>query len=220
MNQMPTRWSYSSLSTYESCPAKWYYGYIVGLTGEPSPAMARGTRLHADCENYVKGDLMVVPYELKKVALRLEDLKQKKAKAEETWLLGRNWEHNEVAPWIKAIIDVHWLEPDGKVLHIIDHKSGREYPEHREQLELYALIGLCRFPEVKRAEYEALYLDTGHTSNAGAILRGDVMNSRVQSWNNRAIRIFEDQKYLPRPGGACRWCDYSAKKGGPCEAGV
>ena len=59
MNQMPTRWSYSSLSTYESCPAKWYYGYIVGLTGEPSPAMARGTRLHADCENYVKGDLML-----------------------------------------------------------------------------------------------------------------------------------------------------------------
>jgi hypothetical protein len=218
MNAMPKRWSYSSLSTYESCPAKWYYGYIVGLTGEPSPAMARGSRLHADCESYVKGDLMVVPYELKKVALRLEDFKQRKAKAEEVWLLDKDWKTSDQEPWIKAIIDVHYVESN--VLHVIDHKSGREYPEHREQLELYSLIGLCRYPEVKRAEYSALYLDTGHVSNEGAILRGDIMNSRIKHWHDRAIRIFEDKDYRPKPGGACKWCDYSAKKGGPCEAGV
>jgi hypothetical protein len=181
--------------------------------------MARGTRLHADCENYVKGDLMVVPYELKKVALRLEDLKQRGAKTEETWLLDKNWKPDVFLPWIKAIIDVHYVE--GNVLHVIDHKSGREYPEHREQLELYALMGLAYYPEVKRAEYGALYLDTGHVGNEGAILRGQVEESRRQAWTERAIRIFEDKQYLPKPSvSACRWCDFSAKKGGPCEAGV
>lgn len=180
--------------------------------------MERGTRLHTDCENYVKGQLMVVPWELKKVALRLEDYKQKGAEPEAVWLLDKNWKHDDTKPWIKAIIDVHYLQ--GGVLYLTDYKSGREYPEHRAQLELYALIGLCRFPHVKRAEYEALYLDSGHTSNHGAILRGDVMDSRIKGWNDRAIRIFEDKEYRPNPGGACRWCDYNKKVGGPCTAGV
>jgi hypothetical protein len=180
--------------------------------------MARGTRLHADCEGYVKGEITVVPYELKKVALRLEDLRQKGAKAEETWLLDKEWKPDVFLPWIKAIIDVHYVE--GNVLHVIDHKSGREYPEHREQLELYALMGLCYYPDVKRAEYGALYLDAGYVGNEGAILRGGVADARMKSWTDRAIKIFEDKDYRPNPGGACRWCDYSKKKGGPCEAGV
>jgi PD-(D/E)XK nuclease superfamily protein len=182
--------------------------------------MVRGTRLHEDCENYVKGKLMVVPWELKKVALRLEDLKQKGAAAEETWLLDKYWKHDDEKPWIKAIIDVHYFEPGGKVLHVTDYKSGREYPEHRDQLELYGLIGLCRFPEVNRVEYQALYLDSGHTSNDGAILRGAVMDNKVKKWTDRAIRIFEDKEYRPNPGGACRFCDYNGKRGGPCSAGV
>jgi hypothetical protein len=71
--------------------------------------MERGTRLHANCEDYVKGTLHVVPWELKKVALRLEDYRQRGAKAEETWLLDRNWANTGQEPWIKAIIDVHYV---------------------------------------------------------------------------------------------------------------
>jgi hypothetical protein len=121
-------------------------------------------------------------------------------------------------PWIKAIVDVHWLESDGSVLQVRDFKSGREYPDHRDQLELYALIGLCLFPQVKRAEYGAIYLDGGYTSNAGAVIRGDMMDTKVKSWHSRAIRIFADETYLPNPGGACRWCDYKGSTGGPCGA--
>lgn len=206
------------MSTYESCPAKWKYGYIDNLPYKASAAMARGSRLHSDCENYLKGNLMVLPYELKKVAMRLEGLKVKGAKSEETWLLGRDWDTKGGEPWIKAIIDVHYIESN--VLHVCDFKSGREYPDHRDQLELYAIMGLCVFPELKRAEYEALYLDTGHVSNEGAILRGDLLESKRLGWNNRAIKIFEDREFKPNPGGACRWCDYSGAKGGPCLVGV
>jgi hypothetical protein len=215
----PTRWSYSSVSTYESCPAKWKYGYIDNLPSPPSAAMARGSRLHSDCENYVKGDLMVVPFELKKVALRLEDYKQKGGKAEAIWLLDKTWKPNADNPWIKGIVDLHYFTPG--VIQIVDYKSGREYPEHREQLELYAIMGLCMFPELKRAEYTALYLDGGYTSNDGAVLRGDMLDSKMNNWNTRAIRIFEDNKYEPTPSvQSCKWCDYNRKKGGPCLAGV
>ena len=181
--------------------------------------MERGTRLHADCENYVKGKLNVVPWELKKVALRLEDYKMKGAKAEEVWLLDKDWAPNDDEPWIKAIIDVHYIESD--VLHVTDYKSGREYPEHREQLELYGIMGLQKYPAAKRVEYSALYLDGGYYSNEGSILRGDILTSKIGGWTNRAIRIFEDKTFMAKPStNNCKWCDFSHKKGGPCLEGV
>jgi len=213
----PTRWSYSSISTYESCPAKWKYSYVDQLPYKASAAMERGSRLHLDCEKFLKTSSHVLPWELSKMGPRLMDLKMKGAVSEETWCLDDKWKPDMVNPWVKAIVDVHWLEGN-TVLHVRDFKSGREYPDHRDQLELYALIGLCRFPDVKRAEYGAIYLDTGHVSNEGAVIRGDMMDKKVQSWHDRAIRIFADNDYLPNPGGACRWCDYAASKGGPCPA--
>lgn len=214
----PTRWSYSSISTYESCPAKWKFSYIDHIPTPTSPAMERGTRFHSYCEDYLKGNLTVIPWELKKVGLRLEDLRQKGAKSEETWLLNQDWKPDAENPWIKAIIDVHWFDGP-KVLQVRDFKSGREYPEHRDQLELYAVIGLAHFPEVQRAEYAAIYLDGGHTSNEGSILRGSMMDSKVVKWHEKATTMMADEEYRPKPGAACRWCDYSAKRGGPCQAG-
>jgi CRISPR/Cas system-associated exonuclease Cas4 (RecB family) len=216
---LPTRWSYSSISTYENCPAQWHYSYVLKLPEQPSAAMARGTRLHGDCEQFLKGGLTVLPWELKKVSLRLNDLKMMGAKSEVTWLLNKGWgpvTEGEI-PWIKAIIDVHWLQ--GKVLHVRDFKSGREYVDHRAQLELYSIMGLCLFPEATRAEYAAIYLDTAHTSNEGSIIRGAMLERKMKDWNDRALKLFEDQGYLPKPGKHCDWCAFSHHKGGPCLAG-
>lgn len=215
----PTRWSYSSISTYESCPAKWKYSYIDNLPYKASAAMERGSRLHADCEKFLKEPLHVLPWELAKMGPRLQDLKNLGAKSEETWCLDKSWLPDMANPWVKAIVDVHWFESDGTVLHVRDFKSGREYPDHRDQLELYALIGLSYFPEVKRVEYGAIYLDTGHVSNEGAVIRGDMMDKKIQVWHGKAETMMNDEQLLPRPGAACRWCDYARSKGGPCTAG-
>jgi hypothetical protein len=180
--------------------------------------MERGSRLHTDCEKFLKTDSHVLPWELAKMGPRLMDLKGKQAKSEETWCLDKGWSPDMVNPWIKAIVDVHWFEVNGTVLQVRDFKSGREYPEHRDQLELYGIIGMRYFPQVKRAEYGAIYLDTGHVSNEGAVIRGDMLDQKVKSWTDRAIRIFEDTTYTPNPGGACRWCDYKSSQGGPCGA--
>jgi hypothetical protein len=218
--KMPTRWSYSSLKTYEKCPAAWRYSYMLGLKGEESSAMIRGSRLHADCENYLKGDFTVVPWELTKVGKALDEMKQRGAKSEETWLLNREWEpvNDPAEAWIKSIVDVHWVE--GNILQIIDFKSGKEYPEHRDQLELYGLSGLRMYPEVKRAEFKALYLDSNHTSNEGAVIR-DMLPYKQEAWTGRAIKIWEDKDFKATPSAkACRFCNYNQKKDGPCREGV
>lgn len=212
----PSRWSYSSISTYESCPRKWYYSYVENMPYKASAAMERGTRLHSYCEDWMNGKIPVIPWELTKVSLRLQDFKTKGGIAEQTWTLDQNWVPQDPA-WVKAIVDLHWVADD--VLHLRDYKSGREYPDHREQLELYAVIGMIVYPHVKRAEYAALYLDTAHESNEGSVLRGAMLDSKRESWHNRAIKIFEDDTYDPKPGGGCKWCDYSIKKGGPCKDG-
>lgn len=213
----PTRWSYSSLTTYESCPARWKYGYIDNLPSQPSAAMVRGSRLHSVCEDYLNHKTPALPWELQKASLQIDDLKRKGAIAEAVWTLDKHWLPSD-PPWVKAIVDVHYVVND--ILHVLDFKSGREYPEHRDQLELYALVGLYKYPLVKRAEYSALYLDTGHVSNDGALLRGDMMDHKTVQWTDRAKKLMEDDEFKPTPGGGCRWCDYHAKKGGPCKEGV
>lgn len=221
MNSKPTRWSYSSISTYENCPRQWYYSYIERLPITENAAMLRGSRLHKLCETYLDHPSVELPYDVRKIKKILEELKAKGAKSEVTWLTNDLWmpvQQNSHA-WLKAIIDVHYVE--GSVLFLHDFKSGREYPEHRDQLDLYATQGLQMYPEVKRVEYSAIYIDTGHTSNEGALLRGSMADHKRRSWSERAIKLMVDTELRPTPSPSkCSWCAYNRRVGGPCRAGV
>lgn len=221
MNTKPRRWSYSSLSCYENCPRQWYHSYIEHLPTPEHPAAMRGTRMHRECENYLLGKMPEVPYDSRKIKKMLEEFKAKQVQSEAVWLVDDTWSPvgDPRQAWVKAIIDVHHVE--GSTLFVHDFKSGREYPEHRGQLELYGTIGLQIYPEVKRVEFSAIYIDTGHTSNEGALLRGVMADHKRRSWSDRAIRLMVDTEYLPTPGAfRCRYCSYNAKSGGPCHAGV
>lgn len=221
--QRPSRWSYSAWSTYEDCPAQYAYSYIHKLPWPASPAMARGTMLHQQAEDYMNDPSMPVPYDLRKIGRTLDELRSKRAMAEQTWLADNLWRVTEYQPsaWTKAIVDVHYLS--GDVLHLYDYKSGREYPSHRDQLEFYSVLGLIRYPEAQRAESGAIYIDGGFTGNEGSIIRA-MMPKLVDKWNERGMRMMSDTNFIAAPGGHCKWCPYRASAGGPCgesaKAGV
>lgn len=217
----PPRWSYSSISAYESCPAQWKYSYIDQLPWPPSGAAARGTRLHALAEGYLAGQNSTIPYELRYVGRFLEEFSRKQAKPETVWLLDQSWApvSDSEQAWIKAIIDVHYYDADNRVLHVHDWKTGNPYPDYQRQLELYALIGMQHYPEAERCDYGAIYIDSGVEANSGSIIRQMVEPLRVQ-WHDRAERMYADEEFHPNPGRACKWCPYSVVKGGPCVAGV
>jgi len=211
----PTRWSYSSISTYRECPAKWKFSYIDNRPWEPSAAMARGTRLHSMAEDYVRGKITYVPTEVKRIGPLLEQLIHLKAQPEVTWLLDRQWNptNDPSQAWVKAIVDVHYVLND--VLYVKDYKSGQMYDSHREQLELYGIIGLKIYPEVKRVETSAVYIDTGHEGMDGSLIPA-MLPRTIERWEKDAIMMMADENYEPRPGNACRWCEYKKAKGGPC----
>ena len=213
----PTRWSYSALSTYNECPAKYAYSYIQNLPWPSSAAMERGTLLHSMAEDYMNEPAMPVPFELKKIGKTLDGLKQKRAKAEVIWLVDRSWAPvtEPKKAWVKAIVDVHHVDETEGVLHLADYKSGREYPSHRTQLELYSILGLLQYPHLQRAESEAIYIDGGFSASHGSIIR-PMLPKLIEKWHEQATRMEEDTVFLGAPGQACKWCPYAASKGGPC----
>lgn len=214
-NVKPKRWSYSSISTYKECPAKWKFSYIDNIPWEPSAAMTRGTRMHSMAEDYLNGKITYVPTEIKRIGPLLTLLQGLNAKAEEVWLLDKDWKPtlDQDKAWVKCIIDVHYVL--NGVLYVKDYKSGRMYDSHRDQLELYGLVGLQKYPEVSRVETSAVYIDTGHEGMEGSIIPAMSLKMMAR-WQADAEKMMEDNDYQPCPGNACRWCDYKKERGGPC----
>lgn len=215
----PTRWSYSSLSTYQQCPAKWKFSYIDDMPWPSSAAMSRGTRMHKMAEDFVTGAVDRVHSEIKKVGPLLQILKGMGAKAEAVWLVDKDWKRTDdpSQAWVKAIIDVHH-DHDG-VLYVKDYKSGQMYDDHRNQLELYGILGLCLYPDVKRVETSAVYMDTGFEGMEGSIIR-PMLPKMIAKWHEQAVIMMTDEVYEPKPGPGCRaygGCFYSKAKGGPCQ---
>src|SRR5258706_1229512 len=212
----PSRWSYSDHSTWQECSAKYSYSYIYKLPWPESPQMMRGSRLHKLAEDYINEPAMPVPYDLKKIGRIIDDFRNKGAKAEETWLIDADWLYTEDIgkAKCKAIIDLHYI--DGDVLHVVDYKSGREYPSHRDQLELYSILGLLKYPQAKRAESAAVYIDGGYTGMESSIIR-PMLPIVIQSWREQAQSMEADQDFIAKPGSACRWCPYAKSAGGPCQ---
>lgn len=211
----PTRWSYSSLSTYEECPAKWKYSYVDGLEDPPSPAMERGIRLHSLCESVLNDHSEVVPVELAGIERIIGRLRANDAQSEKAWRLNSDWLPVESGSWVLGIIDVHFLR--NGVLHIYDFKSGRPYPSHKKQLELYSLIGLRINQDVDRVECGAIYIDTGKIGYRRTMAREEAA-PLITSWTGRAARLFADEELAPKPGSGCYWCAYKDSLGGPCVA--
>lgn len=223
MSGRPTRHSYSSISTYEECPAKYAYSYIQGLPWPSSAAMERGTMLHQMAEDYMNKKVDSVPFELRKISRELKLYREHDGRAEAIWLVDENWRPvtDQSLAKLKAIVDVHRI--DGDVLHLSDYKSGREYPSHRSQLELYSVMGLAIHNQCNRAESSAVYIDGGFSGSDGSIIR-DMLPKLQDTWSTKVFRIENDSDFIANPGGGCRWCPYRKSAGGPCgdsaKAGV
>ena len=219
----PTRTSYSALTTFENCPASYAFDYLSGESiDSSSPASRRGTRLHLACESFLKGTLPFanLPIELYPIRDFLSIYKQLGALAEEVWLVDRDWNlqhpHEEdEATMIKAVVDIHYTIDD--VLYVVDLKSGKEYPEHKDQLQLYSVIGLLKYPQVKEVRASALYLcGVGEVTTYSR----DSLEGLKMFWKNRALIQLNANLYPATPStSACRWCQYAKSKAGPCEHG-
>ena len=217
------RWSYSSWSLGRKCPLALKYAYIDKLRGPPVPAMERGTMIHSLAENYLIGKITGgVPLPLKKVATELRNLKKHKPIVEQFWGLSATWKPQKYG-WVVAKTDAAVL-PTKKMneLIVVDHKTGRIYPDHQDQASLYASVGFGLYPNVEKVDVEFFYIDQGHVETypfSRAQLRFN-----VKYWLEEGKKFMSQKKFIPTPSeSACSWCGFRSDKKlangkpGPCE---
>lgn len=231
-------WSHSRLMVGEKC-ARWAELKYIQNIPEPERPLPpgktehpndRGTRLHTAAEMFIRGGIELIP-ELNKFDtefLRARDLfSQGKLSLEGEWAFTRSWEpvawmSSDVWCRIKADM-VAFMTEDTAI--VVDYKSGKRYGneiKHGEQMRLYVIAVLLKYPHIKSVRSELWYLDqdelTGMTYTRDQGLRF------VEGFERRGEAFTSMEVFDPKPSTFnCKWCPYKpVKKGGTghCPVGV
>jgi len=221
-----TAWSYSRLSTYQTCPAKAKYQFIDKMVSAPNEAMARGSQIHTLSEQYVNGALKTLPKELESFTAEYKHLRKlwgqrnKPGKpqvfAELQWGFNKDWvvcEWFGKACWLRVVIDI-MVDSDTE-MDVIDVKTGQVRDEHKEQLSLYAAAAFSKSPSVEKVNTKLWYVDKG--IEVVETYERELHEAQIKQWNKAAKPLLSDRNFAPKPSGLCRWCDFSVSKGGPCK---
>lgn len=237
VSQKPFRWSFSQWETYNACPAKWRFKSVLKLPGLPTgPAAARGLDMHDRVERYIKGEIEVkdllagspeARFGSKKAAVidpaylpvinEFKDHPNGDRYTEHRLGFDNEWYLSggvSKTAWCIGVLDA--ARVDG-VVYIAEWKSGQPKETHVDQRKLYALFGLRRWitEEVRVTTY---YLE-GTAEPQRLVVKASAEQKLKDLWNQRVIQMQTDEICAPKPGEHCRWCDYSARNGGPCKFG-
>lgn len=207
-------WSYSRLSDYETCPARYKARYIDKIDEGPRPAADRGTELHQKIEDYLlgKADLpdMFEPFKGYIDEIRAQPTLQIEGK----WALDRDWQKAPwEAGWWRGKLDAFWTE--GEVAQVVDWKTGRVYDSNRDQMRLYATVARALYPEIEQVNVTLVYLDLREA--IGDTFFADDTNAFRNQFTGRAARMEQDTTFAPRRNPFCKWCPLHPSKGGTCS---
>lgn len=227
-------WSYSRFSDYRTCPLKARLKVIDRIKEPQGPALERGSLIHSKAERFIKGVDSKLDDDLKSFAPTLRMLKKRwkenreSVATEQQWGFRRDWSEtrwdNWTDCWLRIKLDVAYRI--GDVVHVIDWKTGKfrveKAEEYMEQLELYALTTLLKFPTASRVECRLAFTDAGtwYPDTPAAYSRDDI--PRLQrEWEKKVQPMLADTSFPPRPNALCRWCHYRAENskigGGQCR---
>jgi hypothetical protein len=236
-------WSLSAIGCYEKCQLKAKFKYVDKIKEARSESASRGVGYHSDIENYLTGGVDHLPEGLSYYESWLKEVKKYEIYPEKKISLYRDW---NPSPWdgpgvyLKAVLDLlvvrrsQLLEgsPEGAAeantrneqtpateLIIYDWKTGKIYPDHDDQKSLYSVAAFAEFPSVLSVRAIHVYIDLRQLREK--TFHRDQMHELRNTWDGRAAKFLEavrnPEGMIPNPGFHCRWCGYSAAKGGPCR---
>lgn len=226
-----TSWSYSRLSDWVLCPLKAKLKHLDKLQEPKNDAMQRGGEIHIIAEEYVKGvSSAKLPAELKLFAdlfKRLRALRKKspaKVIIEDSWAFTKDWVackwDDWAICWVRIKLDcAEFVKADELIVY--DWKTGKfrdtEVAAYEEQLELYALGGFLKFPEVNTITPKLVYLDTSVVHGKRTYKRSELA-ALQKRWSKKVLPMLNDTAFRPTPNHFCKWCWFGQegkKKGGP-----
>lgn len=206
--------SYSSMSLYFQCPKLWARTYIDGIRDAPGAASQRGTMLHQLLEDFFNGK---TPFPAGNATLRpwqsrLEALVAFSPVAEGQIAVLRDWRacnFGDPLAFIRGALDLRFKRGQA---HKLDWKSGKKYPTHVEQGEVYVAISQDEEDHVVQFYYLDQPFDVVewyYTHAEQLILR--------EKWTEKAETIRQATEYPATPNDKCQWCPLSWRNGGDCK---
>ena len=217
--------SYSGIGTYEKCPKKFYYKYIEKvetepLTEETAPAMFRGTRMHAELEDYLN-DLQqhLGPETISQMGFA-SMLKKRGAQPEVEFCFDNNWESqpfDSEEGLIRGVIDVQCIDDEDPHAFVYDWKTGKIYDDHAHQRQLYALAILIQYPHVETVTSGSVYIDQNKTEIKD--FNRASLTAYKWIWEKKVNKCRPPQDYPARKSWLCKFCEFGKTKGGPCANG-
>ena len=229
-------WSFSRYNDYQQCPFKAKLKHVDKLKEPGNSAMARGLRIHGLAEKYiVDPGRPRVPPELLLFKSLFKELRAQYKKringmvVEDSWAFRKDWSETVWNDWAECFVRIKLdvAFPEGEETLIVnDWKTGKYRPEtleiYTEQLELYALAALLKFPHVTLVKPRLTFLDTGdifpkddHVNNF-TFTQADVPKLK-KLWAKRIKAMMNDTRFAPRPNNKCKWCHFRKSNGGPCK---
>lgn len=220
--------SNSRIGTYDGCPKKAYFKFILKLKEEADPQgpMARGLRLHKMQEDWINaltsGDGGVpFPVALNKVKKPLMGMIKRDGvlSAEHQLAFDISWNpvswFDKSTAW-RAIYDAA-VDNETEVL-VQDLKSGKVYDSHDGDMDRYALSAFMWKPDAQEVTVEYHYLDQGLVSK-GEYTRGEDLIPLKDEYEEHASSIRADTIFAANPSYKCKWCFQRRSAGGQCEHG-
>lgn len=230
--------SYSRINIFSQCRRRAKLAFIDKIKepdrGPPPKGMKewandRGSRIHDEAEQYVKGEIDVIPKECKDFKHELNKLRalyeQKMVITEETWFFDKEWipidgeTYEDIA--LRIICDVTVFLDDTTGV-IIDYKSGRKFGNevsHAQQLQLYQLAAFMKYPELEVIHAEIYYFDQNELTSM--TFRRSQGIRFFKSWDDKFDKMLTCQSFPPNANiYSCKWCPYRQDRSGDCSFGV
>lgn len=219
--------SHSRIETHIDCPRKAKYKFIMRMKEPGSIAMDRGSEIHQQLDDYISRRIDEVPVLKKapKVEAFVNVLRNiPECMTEKQYAFDQNWQLVEwFSPdvYFRVVYDVVLYEPEQKTVLLVDHKTGKYYAKHQDQMREYAFCAFCIWPDVEEVSVRFLYLDLdkvqhGHCEPFRRDKDFDTLKGCVEA---RCARVRNDTVFPTRPGPKCNWCHFRRSNGGPCDHG-
>lgn len=226
-------WSHSKLGDFQKCKRLVFLKHVERIPeperplppGKTEHANDRGSRIHDDCEQYVRGNIPDLTPEADKffgvhLMLLREMYKDGLVSLEGEWGMSDQW---EVADWKTAWLR---LKLDAMVMHskthatVIDYKTGKKWGnevKHAEQLQLYQAVTFLRYPHLESVDAQLWYLDQNETTSQ-VFTRQQGLRF-VKNFDNRGKQFTTNTDWRPNPNiHSCKWCPYNQTE--HCTVGV
>lgn len=218
-------WSFSRWDVYRKCPFRAKLAFLDKIPEPERPLPKgktehyndRGSRVHEGMELYVRGEGELPEESAKYFQAEMDILKnlyaQNLVSLEGEWGFDKDWAavaYRSSDIWLRVKLDaLVWRRPHEVVA--IDYKTGKRFGneiKHSEQMQLYALATLLKYPQVQLVHTELWYLDLDdlaritYTREQGLRL--------FKKFDEEGKKITSELIWPARPNiFTCKWCPYN-----------